>query len=93
MRPETKIWLLCESTGKPSETIERQETAREAILTIAQWLMGVYMGGKIRIILARTQDELRDRRSAANQELMGTLESLLGEHKESDEQRTDLGAM
>jgi hypothetical protein len=78
MKPSTQVWFKCESVGRPESTLKMQSTAREAILTIGQWLMGVYMGQKIRITIARTEEELaNDRRSAANLDMLAELDSLL----------------
>lgn len=78
MKPETKVWLKCESIGRPSDTLITLCTVREAIKVQANWLLGVYMGSKIRVLIARTEAELSDdRRSAANQDVMQDLESIL----------------
>jgi hypothetical protein len=83
MKPETKVWLKCESIGRPADTFVMQCSAREAVKVLASWLMGVYMGSKIRILMARTEAELcDDRRSAANQDVMRDLESILGPEPE-----------
>jgi hypothetical protein len=79
MKPDTKIWLRCESVGRPEATITKQLTVREAIKEIAAWLLAIYMGQKIRIAIAREESGLAtDRRSAANQDIMDDLESILG---------------
>jgi len=86
VKPETKVWLRCESVGKPANTLEMQTSVREAVKSIAQWLMGVYMGSKIRITLAREQHELGDSaKSIKTSDLMGELESLLGGTPEQEQ--------
>jgi hypothetical protein len=79
MKPDTKIWLRCESVGRPESTITEQLVVRDAIKRIAAWLLQVYMGQKIRIAIAREESELAsNRRSAANQDILDDLESILG---------------
>ena len=85
MRPETPVWLLCESIGRPENTLKMKASVRECIIASSQWLMGVYMGAKIRITFARSEAELRDRRSAASEELTNELESILAAQGVSDE--------
>lgn len=90
MKPETIVWLRCESVGRPDSNLTLNCTTREAILTIGQWLMGIYMGQKIRITLARSEEELAiDRRSAATQDMMNELESILANTGDSDAEDTD----
>jgi uncharacterized protein YegP (UPF0339 family) len=86
MKPETKVWLKCESIGRPADTLVTNCTAREAMKALAQWILTTYMGSKIRIIMARSEAELADdRRSAAHNDVMADLESILGpEAEESD---------
>lgn len=79
MKPETKVWMRCESIGRPADTLVVNDSAREAMKALATWLMSVYMGSKIRVIIARTEAELGDdRRSAAQNDVMQDLESILG---------------
>lgn len=86
MKPETKVWLKCESIGRPADTLVMQCSVREAMKVQANWILGVYMGSKIRISMARTEAELADdRRTAAQNDVMADLESILGaEPEESD---------
>lgn len=58
MKLTTVVWLSCESKGKPTHNIKKQCTVREALMTIAKWLMEVYMGSHIEIRIARTEFEL-----------------------------------
>lgn len=78
MRPNTTVCVKLESVGRPEHTIEHQLIRVDvAIRSIAQWLLEVPMGHKIRITMGRDIADLADRRSAANGELMSELESLL----------------
>lgn len=78
MKPETPVWLKCESVGRPANTLTMQCSTREAVRTIAEWLMGTYMGQKIRITLARTEEELSTRHSSNVQSMMDELDSIIG---------------
>lgn len=89
MKPETKVWLKCESIGRPADTLVMQCSVREAMKVQAQWILGVYMGSKIRISIARTEAELGDdRRSAATNDVMADLESILGSDTEESDGRS-----
>jgi hypothetical protein len=86
MKPYTRIWLQCESVGRPETAIRKQVTVREATLEIATWLLDVYMGSKIRITIGRNETDLSsDRRSADVADILGDLESLIpASEEESD---------
>jgi len=78
MKPNTTIWYQLESVGRPETTIRGQARVSEIIKIIAEWLLGVYMGQKIRINLARREEELStDRRSAEKSLILHDLESML----------------
>lgn len=78
MRANTLVCIRLESVGRPDHTIEHQMIRVDvAIRSIAGWLLETSMGHKIRIVIARSAEELADRRSAAKGELMDELESLL----------------
>jgi hypothetical protein len=60
-------------------------STREAIKASAEWLMGVYMGSKIRITMARTEEELSENRKSNNvADMMADLESIIGGTPEPD---------
>jgi hypothetical protein len=85
MRQSTQSYYKLESVGRPEHSTSGSGTIREVTLAIAQWLLVVPMGHKIRITIARDEADLMDRRSAANSDLMQELESLLpAEGEESD---------
>lgn len=77
MRGSTEIYYLFESVGRPDHKQSGHKTLSLTIKLLATWLLAVPMGSKIRVILARDETELRDRRSAANADMMDELESLL----------------
>jgi hypothetical protein len=86
MRPETRVYFLFESVGRPDNNLSGQDSIRNLVLKLASWLTAVPMGHKIRVTLARDEAELRDRRSAANSELFHELESILAnQESETDE--------
>lgn len=85
MKPDTIVWIKCESVGRPECSITIQGTVRECIKAQTEWLLGVYMGSKIRITWARDEVDLgADRRSAAKSDIMADLESVLSGQEESD---------
>jgi hypothetical protein len=85
MRSSTTVHWSLESVGRPEHSTSGKGTIREVTLAIAAWLLVVPMGHKIRIIIARDEADLKDRRSAAKLELMDELESLLGGTPENEE--------
>lgn len=92
MRLSTQVYFKLESVGRPEHSTSGNGTIREVSLAIAQWLLAVPMGHKIRITIARDEADLHDRRSAANQDMMHELESMLGEKAACDDCAKQIGS-
>jgi hypothetical protein len=75
----TKVWMRCESKGRPAETITMNAPIRECIMKIADWLSKVYMGSHINIRIARTEAELSTSQSTDISTLSSELDMMLGE--------------
>lgn len=84
MRGSTEIHYRLESVGKPEHTFQGQDSVANTIKKIAQWLLAVPMGSKIRVVLARDESELKDRRSAANQDMMDELNQMIDGQEQAD---------
>jgi hypothetical protein len=80
MKPNTRIWIKCENVGNPADMLVMNDSARECVLAIGQWLMGVYMGQKIRIAIARSlrKNCMRIAAHPASGTMMNDLESIIG---------------
>jgi len=85
MKPDTRVFYRFESVGQPRHTLKGQDSVREVMLIFARWILSVYMGQKIRIILARSEEELQEgRRSASVDAMISDLESLVNVHEEGE---------
>lgn len=65
MKPTTEVWYRFESVGRPECLRQDKATVRTLTLDLANWLLATYMGSKIRITLARTEEELNERSNRA----------------------------
>ncbi len=87
MKQGTRVWIKCESSGRPADTLILNSTTREAILAIGKWMLETYMGNHITIRVARTEVDLtRNLREVRDADMMGELESLLGGTPEPSDQ-------
>jgi hypothetical protein len=84
MRATTPVWAQFESVGRPEHRLKICGTVREVTMRFAQWLLDVPMGSKIRVIIARDESELVDRRSAASEDMLNDLESIMAEQECED---------
>jgi hypothetical protein len=79
VKPDTIVWLKLTNVGRPADAMICQLSTRDAILQIGKWILGAYMGQKIRITLARSEEELvENRKSSTVESMMSDLESLVG---------------
>lgn len=58
MRYSTTSWAKFESKGRPGDTKKIHGTNREILLEFAKWFGDVYMGSHLKVIVARTEEEL-----------------------------------
>lgn len=87
MKMSTRVWARFESVGKPLSTWMTPENGMEvgkAMLELARWMQGVYMGSHIRITFARSLEELEaatqgKRTSQVNEDMLSQLESLISQ--------------
>lgn len=85
MKLNTRVWIRMQSKGRPKFTVTKQVVIRDAVLEIARWLTDVYMGSRLEISIARTEEELEAKTPALDNDIVAELESLLGGTPEEEE--------
>lgn len=96
MRLDTVVWMKFESKGKPEATQVMGRPLIECLKALAQWIGSTPMGHCMKITVARSQAELEKltreggkmpsaARDEIMSELMGELDSILGQASNSAE--------
>jgi hypothetical protein len=85
MKLSTEGWAKFESIGKPESTQIISGTNQQIVMQFVSWLKDVYMGSRIQLTIARTQEELEVKSKAQkSRELDDELMAFLNDELESD---------
>jgi hypothetical protein len=89
MKPNTAIWASFTNVGKPNDSLTIQGSVRDITTELVKWLLKIYMGQKIRVCLARSEEELSEsRQSQTVKDMMSELDALIAADSDDSPEHT-----